>query len=144
VLLEAKLVSEADARQFADACNTFESHPDGVWLLTVRGVFEDQTRTIRMYLDAPTGEQLCGEEISVNATHWPTLPPPPTPQPPPAATFPLVPSAPIARPVSDWANRIAYRGDDDGLCLMKPDGSDRRLAHLPADTGSASYDTRFV
>jgi hypothetical protein len=46
--------------------------------------------------------------------------------------------------VSEWTNRIAYRGDDDGLWLMKPDGSDRRLIHLPADTGSPNYDTRFV
>ncbi len=74
-LLEAKLVSEAEARQSADACNTFESHPAGVWMLTVRGVFENQPRTIRMYLDATSGEQLCGEEISLNATPWPTLPP---------------------------------------------------------------------
>ena len=74
-LLEAKLVSEVQARQSADACNTFESHPDGVWLLMVRGVFEEQTRTIRMNLDATTGEQLCGEEIILNATPWPTLPP---------------------------------------------------------------------
>lgn len=74
-LLEAKLVSEAEARRSADACNTFESHPDGVWLLTVQGVFEDQTRTLRMYLDATTGEQLCGEEIILNVTPWPTLPP---------------------------------------------------------------------
>lgn len=74
-LLEAKLVPEAEARQSADACNTFESHPDGVWILTVRGVFEQQIRTMRMYLDATTGEQLCGEEIILNATPWPTPPP---------------------------------------------------------------------
>jgi hypothetical protein len=74
-LLEAKLVSEVEARQSADACNTFESHPEGVWLLTVRGSFENQTRTLRMYLDATTGEQLCGEEIILDATPWPTPPP---------------------------------------------------------------------
>ncbi len=85
-LLEAKLVSEAEARKSADACNTFESHPDGVWMLTVRGVFEDQTRTIRMYLDATSGEQLCGEEINLNATPWPTLPPHTTATPVPVPT----------------------------------------------------------
>ena len=66
---------KVEARQSADACNTFESHPDGVWMLTVRSVFEDQHRTIRMYLDATTGKQLCGEEIISNAAPWPTLPP---------------------------------------------------------------------
>jgi hypothetical protein len=74
-LLEARLMSEAEARRSADACNTFESHPDGVWAFTVQGVFEDQTRTLRMYLDATTGEHLCGEEIILNATPRPTMPP---------------------------------------------------------------------
>ena len=74
-LLEAKLVSEVEARQSADACNTFESHPAGVWQFIVRGKFEDQTRTLRMYLDATTGEQLCGEEIILNATPRSTMPP---------------------------------------------------------------------
>ena len=74
-LLEAKLVPEAEARQSADACNTFEGHPDGVWAFTVQGVFENQTRTLQMYLDATTGEQLCGEEIIMDATPWPTLQP---------------------------------------------------------------------
>jgi WD40 repeat protein len=165
VLLEARLMSEVEARQTADACSTFESHPDGVWLLTVQGVFEDQTRTIRMYLDATTGEQLCGEEIILNVTPWPTMPPnatvtpvspsstsirlspTPAPPPPPAAAFPSLSLTPIARPVSDWTNRIAYRGDDSGLWLMKPDGSDRQLIHLPADLpGGSVYgeDTHFV
>ena len=163
VLMEAKLMSEAAARQSADACSTFESHPDGVWMVIVRGVFEEQTRTIRMYLNATTGEQLCGEEISVNATPWPTLPPDatatpvppsstsiplsPTPAPPPAAALPALPSTPIARPVTEWTNRIAYRGDDGGLWLMNSAGSDRQLIHLPSDIlGGSVYgeDTGFV
>jgi hypothetical protein len=75
----------------------------------------------------------------------PTSPSPTlAPSPRSAAPFPSLPSTPIARPASEWANRIAYRGDDDGLWLMKPDGTDRRLIHLPIDTGSPSYDTRFV
>ncbi len=61
-----------------------------------------------------------------------------TPPPTPTAT------ATVVRPVTDWQNRIAYRGDDGGLWLMKPDGSDRQLVHLPADTGSGSSDTRFT
>lgn len=39
-LLYANLVSEAEARSRTDACSTFLGHPDGVWLLTVRGYFE--------------------------------------------------------------------------------------------------------
>ena len=156
VLREAKLVSEVEARQAADACNTFESHPDGVWLLTVRGVFEDQTRTIRMYLDATTGEQVCGEEIILNATPWPTLPPhatatslppsstsiplspTPAPLPLPAATFPSLPSTPIARPVTDWINRIAYRGDDAGFVV-----DETRWLRPPVDPSSLRYPRRF-
>lgn len=68
----------------------------------------------------------------------------PQPQPLPAATFLPLPSDSIARPVSEWTNRIAYFGDDGGLWLMKPDGSDRQLIHLPIDTGGAGYDRRFV
>ena len=86
MLLNAQLVSEAEARKSADACNTFMSHPDGVWMLIVRGVFEEQTRTMRMYLDAMTGEQLCGEEINLSATPWPTMPPGKTTTPAPAPT----------------------------------------------------------
>ena len=74
-LLNAQLVSEAAARKSAEACDTFMSHPDGVWMFVVRGVFEEQTRTMRIYLDATTGEQLCGEEINLNATPWPRVPP---------------------------------------------------------------------
>lgn len=62
-MVDAQLVSEAEARRLADACNTFFGHPDGVWVLTVRGFFEGTTRTMRFFLDATSGEQLCGEEI---------------------------------------------------------------------------------
>jgi hypothetical protein len=86
-LLDAKLTSEAEARQLAEACDTFMGHPDGVWVLIVRGVFEEMTRTMRLFLDAMSGDQLCGEEIILNATPYPTLPfgttatPVPTPTP---------------------------------------------------------------
>jgi Tol biopolymer transport system component len=63
-LLDAALLSEASARQMADACSTFFGHPDGVWVLTVRGTYEGMTRTLDLYLDAITGEQLCGEEVT--------------------------------------------------------------------------------
>jgi len=61
-LLEARLVSEAEARRQSDACNTFTGHPDGVWLLQVRGTFEGSERTMLFFVDAVSGVQLCGEE----------------------------------------------------------------------------------
>ncbi len=87
-LLDAKLTSEAEARQLADACNTFMGHPDGVWVITVRGAFEGMPRTMRLFLDAASGEQLCGEEINLNATPWPTMPPGTTATPVPTPTRP--------------------------------------------------------
>gem|GEM_PF-3324459 len=102
-LLDARLVSEAEARRGADACDTFMGYPDGVWVLTVRGTFEGMTRTMRLFLDATTGEQLCGEEINPEATPYPTMPPgttatlvptvpPETPTPlPPATRLPIAP-----------------------------------------------------
>ena len=63
-LLGARLVAEAEARRGEGPCASFSGHVDGVWLLTVRGEFEGQTRTLLLFLDAKTGEQLCGEEIS--------------------------------------------------------------------------------
>jgi hypothetical protein len=63
-LWDAALLSEASARQQAAVCSSFFGHPDGVWLLTVRGTYEGMTRTLDLFLDAATGEQLCGEEIA--------------------------------------------------------------------------------
>jgi hypothetical protein len=74
-LLDAQLVSEAEARRRADACGTFFGHPEGVWVLTVHGTFEGAIRTMLLFLDATDGEQLCGEEINPEATPYPTLPP---------------------------------------------------------------------
>ncbi len=53
---------EAEARRQSDACSTFEGHPDGVWLLWVRGTFEGSERTMLFFVDAVSGVQLCGEE----------------------------------------------------------------------------------
>jgi hypothetical protein len=61
-LLGAQLVPEAEARRQSGACSTFEGHPDGVWLLQVRGTFEDSERTMLFFVDAESGVQLCGEE----------------------------------------------------------------------------------
>jgi hypothetical protein len=85
-LLYAKLVSEAEARSRADACSSFLGHPDGVWLLTVRGYFEEMTRTLNLFLDATSGEQLCGEEIVPESTPWPTMLPGTTATPAPTET----------------------------------------------------------
>ncbi len=63
-LIEASLVSEAEARRLSDVCSTFMGHPDGVWVLVVREMSEGQLRTMRLFFEATTGEQLCGEEIS--------------------------------------------------------------------------------
>jgi hypothetical protein len=63
-LLDAQLVSEVEARRLADACGTFEGHPDGVWVLLVRGSFEGMMRTMRFFANASSGEVLCGEEMT--------------------------------------------------------------------------------
>jgi len=63
-LLDAELVSELGARRLADACGTFQSHPDGVWVLLVRSSFEGMTRTMQFFVDASSGEVLCGEELT--------------------------------------------------------------------------------
>lgn len=73
-LLDAQLLSEAEARRQADACSTFDGHLDGVWVLTVRGATEERLYPIRFFLDATTGELLCGEEINPQATPYPTMP----------------------------------------------------------------------
>jgi hypothetical protein len=62
-LLDAELLSELGARRLADACGTFESHPDGVWVLLVRGSFEGMRRDVRFFVEASSGEVLCGEEL---------------------------------------------------------------------------------
>ena len=62
-ILSARLVSEAEAREVAGPCATFTGHPEGVWVLAVRGVFEGQLRTMRFFVDAATGSRLCGEEM---------------------------------------------------------------------------------
>jgi hypothetical protein len=92
--LASELVSEGQARRISRSCETFFGHPDGVWLLTVRGQFEGRTRTLRLYLDAQSGEQLCGEEVDLEATPWPTLPPgttaTPAPRSPSSSAVPTV------------------------------------------------------
>ncbi len=78
IFLKAELMSERAARQRADACNTFMGHPDGVWVLTA----QRKKRVFLEYIDAVTGEFLCGEQIITEATTPLPLPPgAPTPAP---------------------------------------------------------------
>ncbi len=90
-LLDAHLVSEAQAREEGDACRIFEGHPEGVWVLTVHGPYEGTSRTMRMFVDATSAKQLCGEEISPNA-------PPPAPDHPGITGTPCPPETPSAPP----------------------------------------------
>jgi hypothetical protein len=86
-LLGAQLVTESVAR---DCGADMGGHPDGIWMLVVRGTFEGETRVMRLYLDGMTGQLVAGEQIAApDATPWPTpvLPtdmptmvPPPTPR----------------------------------------------------------------
>jgi hypothetical protein len=88
-LLDAHLMSEAEARRLGQPspCSTdFMGHPDGVWVLTVRGTTEERPYPIRFFLDAMTGEMLCGEEIDPEATPYPTMPLGTTATPAPTAT----------------------------------------------------------
>ncbi len=66
-LLQARLVSEAEARKECGVPCDFEGHPEGVWVMHVRGTFEGATRTMLLFVDAATGKQLGGEEIDPNA-----------------------------------------------------------------------------
>jgi hypothetical protein len=89
-LLSADLVPEATARCYgAD----MDGHPNGIWMLVVRGVFDGEQRTMRLYLDGVTGEFLAGEQIiPPDATPWPTVVlPPGVPTPPPPPTSPSCP-----------------------------------------------------
>ncbi len=63
-LLSAQLVPEAESRRRASACSTYFGHPEGVWDLLVRYPLEGQVRTVRLFVNATTGEQLCGEEVA--------------------------------------------------------------------------------
>ncbi len=85
-LISARLVPEAETRMPSSPCSTFFGHPDGVWLLTVHGTFDGLARTMLYYVDAMTGESLCGEEITPGATPWPTMPPGTTATPIPTET----------------------------------------------------------
>ncbi len=71
-ILDARLVAEKEAR-YTDVrtCYIFPDHPEGVWLLVVRGELEGATRTVRFFLNGKTGEQSCGEEIVWQATPTP-------------------------------------------------------------------------
>jgi hypothetical protein len=83
-LLQAQLVSEAEARKPEYNCYSFQGHPEGIWLLKVEGLFEPQSQAAYLLFDAVSGIELCGSYI-----------PPPTPVSPDIATFPATSPAPI-------------------------------------------------
>jgi hypothetical protein len=137
-LLDAQLMSEAEARRLSD-CG-IEGHPDGVWLFIVRGFFEGSTRTLRQFLDATTGENLCGEEIAPSATPLPTLPPDLTPTPvstpsPGVTATPARPTpAPTATPMRSGADRYEpnFRFDNAALIALNTKYTHLNFAPWPA------------
>jgi len=61
-LVEARLVSEAEARRTAGLCvATFRGHHDGVWIITNRPDPADPVPSTRWLVDATTGTEICGE-----------------------------------------------------------------------------------
>ncbi|MGQ9683954.1 MAG: L,D-transpeptidase [Anaerolineae bacterium] len=64
--LDARLLSEADARRLAGTCATFTGHREGVWLLGLR-TQGSRTHGLRLFLDATTGDELCREEVDPNS-----------------------------------------------------------------------------
>jgi hypothetical protein len=104
-LLNAELTSEAEARRRADACGTFMGHPTGVWLLLVRGTFEGMMRTMHFFIDASSGEQLCGEEIMPTLPPTETSPAGPSPTPgPESPTRIVIPTIEVDAPIVEGDN----------------------------------------
>jgi hypothetical protein len=141
------LLSEADARRMAEACATFFGHPDGVWVLTVRGEYEGARRTLRLFLDAETGEQLCGEEVAPFATPAATGPDVVLREPSPAVTATPAPAPPAAaprqplqQPMVAWVGPMETHADAQiGSALDYPAGW-----HLQAEEAGAAVLTSFV
>src|SRR6185295_5390211 len=72
-VVQGTLIPEAELRRFGTGCDTFFGHPDGVWLLLVRGEFIGATRTARIGIDAVTRKKLCAQDSAV-APPVPTIP----------------------------------------------------------------------
>ncbi|HET9223301.1 MAG TPA: hypothetical protein VFO07_12400, partial [Roseiflexaceae bacterium] len=77
-LLEAQLVSEAEARRQQD-CRTSQGHVDGVWVLSVHGTFQAGIGTMRVGLDAASGREWCEAVLTLEVTATPTAKPYPVP-----------------------------------------------------------------
>jgi hypothetical protein len=89
-LLEAQLVSEAEARSQQD-CRTSQGHVDGVWLLSVHGGFQAGIGTMRVGLDAASGREWCEAVLTLEVTATPTAKPYPVPSlatPEPTVAYP--------------------------------------------------------
>ncbi len=96
-VFDAQLVTEAEARDKSEACrSTIEGHPDGIWWVTVSYVLEGIRRKAYLLIDAVSGEQYCGEEISADVTPFPVTLPPGAPM--PAPTEAPAPTQPPAAP----------------------------------------------
>jgi hypothetical protein len=98
-LTEARLVSEAEMRQLTAECSWFFSHPDGVWLVRIRGVFDGQNLALLLGLDATTGKQLCHQATTIGTplptkTRGPDYPWPTTPLPT------MIPASPYPAPIA--------------------------------------------
>ncbi len=79
-LLDARLVSEAEARRTANLCQSMiPGHPEGIWLLTASYTFEGEHMLYHSFVDAATGQRYCGEGFDPNATPYPAGQPGTTP-----------------------------------------------------------------
>jgi hypothetical protein len=95
-LLDAKLISEADARTHDVSCATFEGHPDGVWFLVMRGPLKESDAgikgaqgTIHLLFDAVSGLKLCGSVTEMSTPASPSEPVQPPSQAPAALPYPV-------------------------------------------------------
>lgn len=71
-LIEAKLISEAEMRRLGSNCATSRGHPDGVWLLRARVIYDGRGQTVLVGLNAKTGARLCSEseEMGMPLPTW--------------------------------------------------------------------------
>ena len=90
VPLQMQLLSEAEARRLAGLCDDFQGHYDGVWSLALRTSVAPRTKTLRLFVDANTGRELCREEVEAASVPEPTPTPfsRPPQVPPPEALGP--------------------------------------------------------
>jgi lipoprotein-anchoring transpeptidase ErfK/SrfK len=150
-LLFPELVSEAAARAQAGDCRMYAGHSDGVWLLAVRVTTEGGARTLRVYLDATTGRELCAEEIDPSTLPTPTPTPTPlptaTPTPQPTPTQAPTPSPATGPEAERWIEVIL---SEQALIAWQGETAVRRMivstgtAQTPTVTGRYSVYLKMV